>query len=137
MEVYRIYKALRRRAWLIVVLCLVGVLSAAAFTKRERPVYAATATLMINPAAASALLPYASDAANDLAATYSHYLKSRSFAKLVVQRSGLNIDPEEVGAAISSEAIPRTQFFEITVTHPSPELAHRAHRTRPPSRHQV
>ncbi|MBI4504380.1 MAG: polysaccharide biosynthesis tyrosine autokinase [Chloroflexi bacterium] len=123
MEVYRIYKALRRRAWLIVLLCLVGTASAAVFTKRERPVYAATATLMINPAAASALLPYASDAAKDLAATYAHYLKSRSFAQLVVQRTGLDLNADEVGGAISSEAIPRTQFFAITVTHASPELA--------------
>lgn len=125
MELYQYTRILLKRWWLIAALLLVGGASALYYTTTQPPVYQSTVTLLLSPAPGQdALLPqYLSDRTNQLAQTYTRYLKTRTFAELVIKREGLNISPDELVNSINARVVEGTQFFEITASSSSPERA--------------
>jgi len=133
MEFFRYLNVLKKYLPLIVLLTALGAGSAYAFSKRQHKVYSATATLSINAAAPAAIIPYLNSAVSgatgvapveQLASSYSFFLKTRSFDGSVAQRLRLNnVSPGQLGGAVSSALVPGTNYFQITVTWGDPVLA--------------
>src|SRR5436190_6380570 len=132
MEFYRYLNVLRRHLGLVVLLTLLGGGSALGFSLRQHKVYQATATLLINAAAPASLIPYLAASLNNtagatpvdgLAHTYSVFLQSRSFDKVVVRKLHLAVTPAQLGRRVSSALIPGTNYFTINVTWGDPAQA--------------
>src|SRR3989440_2930874 len=132
MEFFRYLNVLRRHLVLVVLLTLLGAGSALGFSLRQHRVYEATATLLINAAAPASLIPYlAASLSNSagatpvdgLAHTYSVFLQSRSFDKVVVRKLHLAVTPAQLGARVSSALIPGTNYFTISVRWGDPAQA--------------
>ena len=131
MEFFRYLNVLKKYLPLIVLLTALGAGSAYTFSKRQHKVYSATATLSINAAAPASIIPYLNSAVNgsgvapvdQLASSYSFFLKTRSFDGSVAQRLRLNASPGQLGGAVSSALVPGTNYFQITVTWGDPNVA--------------
>lgn len=125
MEFNQYLRILLKRWWLILLLLLVGVSSALYYTSRQAPIYRSTVTLLLSPAASQdSLLPqYLSDRTSQLAQTYTRYLRTRTFAELVIEREALSISADELVASVEARVVEGTQFFEITASGSTPERA--------------
>jgi len=133
MELHPYLKVLKKHLPIIVLMTLVGVGSAYWLTARQPKVYRATATLVINAAAPSSLIPYLSAAIGSsngptslvegLATSYSVLLQSRSFDADVIRKLHLAVTPDQLGGAISSQLIAGTNYWSITVSWHDPVQA--------------
>ena len=124
MELLQYWKIIRKRLWLIALLAIVAGTAAFYFARQEVPVYKTSTTLFLNPVSASPLLPYQTTAsAQSLANTYTEFMRTRSFAALVVESLPFPLKEGEVLGAISAKSLPDTQFFKIEATHPDPQVA--------------
>lgn len=126
MELLSYWKIIRKRLLLILLIGAAAVGWAAYAESRRVPRYTSTTTLFLNPAAANPLLPYqATKTVLATANTYIEFMRTRSFATLVAQQSGLAVSPEQVISALSSQYVPDTQFFRISATFTDPAAAQR------------
>jgi len=132
MEFFRYLNVLKKYLPLIVLLTALGAGSAYAFSKRQHKVYSATATLSINAAAPASIIPYLNSSVNgstgvapveQLASSYSFFLKTPSFDASVAQRLGGGVAPGAIASSVSSALVPGTNYFQITVTWGDPTLA--------------
>lgn len=125
MEFNQYVRIVFKRWWLLLLLAVVGVSSAFFYTSRQAPVYRSTVTLLLSPAASQdSLLPqYLSDRTGQLAQTYTRYLRTLTFAELVIKREELNISADELVASVEAKVVEGTQFFEITASSSTPERA--------------
>jgi capsular exopolysaccharide synthesis family protein len=124
MELLAYWKVIRKRWALILAIGLLGVGAAIFIEVRQAPQYRTTTTLFLNPAAANPLLPYqATKTVQSVANTYIEFMRTRSFADLVAQQSGLALSSEQVILALAAQYIPDTQFFRITATFTDPAAA--------------
>ena len=132
MELYRYLKVLRKHLGVIVLLTFLGGASALGFSLRQHKIYKATATLVINEASPTALIPYlATSLSNNngvtplqqLANTYSIFLQSRAFDEVVIRTVRLHTTPDLLGKHISSELVPNTNYFTVDVTWGDPVQA--------------
>jgi non-specific protein-tyrosine kinase len=118
---------LRKRWWLILLIVLVGAGSAAYFnaTIREAPIYRSTVTLLLNPALGQGALVSSSlsERTNQLAVTYSRYLKTQAFADIVIKREGLTISPRQLVQSIDARILEGISFFEINAIANTPQDA--------------
>ncbi len=128
MEFYRYLNILKKRLPIIILLTILGGVSAYGFTQRQPKVYRATATLLINAASPSLLVPYLNQSlgsngaapVQQLANTYDVFLKSGRFDATVISRLHLAVTPEQLSAHISSDLIPGTNYYHINVTWGDP-----------------
>lgn len=126
MELLTYWKIVRKRLLLILALGAIAAGLAAYSESRRVPLYTSTTTLFLNPAAANPLLPFqATKTVVATANTYIEFMRTRSFAELVAQQSGLAVTPAQVSAALSSQYVPDTQFFRIAATAADPAAAQR------------
>jgi Mrp family chromosome partitioning ATPase/capsular polysaccharide biosynthesis protein len=126
MELLTYWKIVRKRLLLIIAIGVIAAGLAAYAESRRVPLYSSTTTLFLNPAASNPLLPYqATQSVVATANTYMEFMRTRSFANLVAQQSGLALSPEQVSQALSSAYVPDTQFFRITATFTDPAVAQR------------
>ncbi|RLT42671.1 MAG: polysaccharide biosynthesis tyrosine autokinase [Chloroflexi bacterium] len=125
MEFNQYLRIVFKRWWLLLLLVMVGVSSAVYYTSRQPAVYSSTVTLLLSPAAGQdSLLPqYLSDRTGQLAQTYIRYLRTSTFAELVIKREELNISAGELVASVSARVVEGTQFFEITASGSTAERA--------------
>lgn len=80
-----------------------------------------TTTLIINPAAPSALLPYTADySVQALASTYTEFMRTRSFAQLVATEMNGTLSPDAILNALSVRYVEGTQIFRISATLTDP-----------------
>ena len=115
MELLQYWKMARKWWWLILLSTLLCGAAGIFYAQRQTPIYTTTATLIINPAAPSALLPYTTDSTvQALASTYSEYMRTRSFAQLVATQMGEGISADEILDALSVRFVEGTQIFRIT-----------------------
>lgn len=133
MGTLRYIAVIRRYAWLVVLLTALGAGSSIVFTLRQHKIYQATTTLQINPAAPNSAVNFiqalvASGGYNPggaiqrLADTYTAYITSSAFGKIVQTRLGLAIPPI---SQISTSLRGDTNFFDISVTDRDPVQAAR------------
>ncbi len=114
----------RRFLPLIVLVAMVSGGSSAVFSRWQATVYRATVTLLINPAAPSAAIPFLSQSTTtdpraetqQLADNYDVYLKTATFDAKVVHELGLALAPSALGSALSSALIGDTNFYTISAT---------------------
>ncbi len=124
MELLAYWKIFRKRLWLVLLAGVLGTGGAIYYAQREIPLYSTTTTLFINPAAPSAVLPYQTTrSVESLANTYSEYMRTRSFARLIANELTVVMGEGEILNALSTQYVRDTQIFRITATHPNPQAA--------------
>jgi succinoglycan biosynthesis transport protein ExoP len=124
MELLEYWRILKNRLWLIVLLGLLGAAAGFYYVRQQVPLYTTSTTLFLNPVSPSPLLPYQTTlSAQSLANTYAQFIETRSFASLVAEEVSYDLSEGEILTAISAQLLPETQFFKISATHPSPEVA--------------
>ncbi|MBI4492337.1 MAG: hypothetical protein HY690_06045, partial [Chloroflexi bacterium] len=125
MDIITLVQVVLRRWWLLVLLGLVGLVSAYVVSTSLPKHYQSTVTLQLNASAKSAFLPYTSETSPlvALAASYSEVLRSRAFGEVVVQRLQLPVSPDAVAGAIKAQQIPNTNILRITVQWDHPQDA--------------
>lgn len=124
MELLGYWKIIRKRLLLIILLGTLAGGAAAYGESRRVPVYSSTTTMFLNPAAMNPLLPYqATKTVQATANTYIEFIRTRSFATLVAQQTGLALSPEQVLSALETQYVPDTQFFRISATFTNPAVA--------------
>jgi non-specific protein-tyrosine kinase len=124
MEFIQYWNVVRKRLWLVILLAVLGAAAAAAYTIQSPPQYRSTTTLFLNPAAANPMLPYQSTrTVESVANTYIEYMRTRSFANMVIERTGAQAQPEALLRTIQTSYVENTQFFRITVTARDPLTA--------------
>jgi Mrp family chromosome partitioning ATPase/capsular polysaccharide biosynthesis protein len=123
MELVVYWKIIWKRLWLLVLLMLIGGSGTAYYTSQLPPRYSSTTTLFLNPAAANTIVNYQVDVISALAATYSEFLKTRSFASDVARELDTPLSEGAIVGALSTTYVPETQFFRITATYGEPEVA--------------
>lgn len=127
MDPISIAQMLLRRWWLLLGLAAIGLVVAYVFDTITPPKYQSTVSLQLNPAASSSFLPYATDtsagssnAVVGQAASYQEVLRSHAFETIVVQQLGLDLPPEALGGAISTQLIPNTNILHLMVVWDNP-----------------
>jgi len=123
-------QVLLRRWWLMVLLVAAGLGCAYYLATSTPPRYISAVSLQLNPAGKSTFLPYSADATSvgtspvtGVAASYREVLRSRAFGELIVQQLQLPIQPEAIGAAISTQLVPNTNIFRVSVVWENPSDA--------------
>jgi capsular exopolysaccharide synthesis family protein len=118
------WKLVRKRLWLVILILIAGGGLGSYYSYIQVPQYRATTTLFLNPAVSSPLLPYQpSNSLQSLSNTYSEFMRTRSFAGHVVDELNLQLSPDAVVGALTTQAVPDTQFFRISATHTNPQIA--------------
>ena len=126
MELLEYTRIIYRRLWLVLLLPIVAVSLAVWRAPRERPMYQTNTLLLLNSAAPAVPVggaPFQIQAAenvDELARSYSEYMRTASFGRIVVEQLGLNVSPQTIAGAITSNLVPGTSFFRITTTWPNP-----------------
>lgn len=126
MEIVRYWKAIRRRLWVIVFLCVIAAGSALYQDSVQPPRYATTALLVLNnPTVPIGQLPYWDPEATtkSLSETYNYWIHTRAFGTLVSRAMGGDASPEEISSAISTKQVGTTRFYELTATSRTAERA--------------
>ncbi len=124
MELLQYWKIVRKWWWLIGLSTLLFGIGGIFYAQRQIPIYSTTTTLIINPAAPSALLPYAADySVQSLASTYTEFMRTLSFAKIVAEQMGGGISEGQISNALSLRYVEGTQIFRITATLTDPVQA--------------
>ena len=129
-DLFRLMKALWRRAWVIVLAMLLC--GAAAFSYTYfliTPLYEATALMYVNNSSLTVGSTTVSlsdlSASQSLVDTYIVILKTRLTLNEVIEQAELDYSYEELQRMISASPVDSTEVFQVTVTSPYPEEAER------------
>ncbi len=124
MELLQYWRIIRKRLIMIVLIVILFLLGAVYYIQQQTPMYRTSTTLFISPSTLGSTLPYQiAYSVAPLANTYSEYMRTQSFAKLVANELDVDISQDEILGALSMEYIRDTQIFKITATHSNPEIA--------------
>jgi len=112
---------LKRWAWVLILGLVIAAASGFGASQLQTPVYQATTKAMITRGGVSdqSLDVYSSYFSEQLSQTYLQLLQTETVLDSASTRLG--IDLEDV--SIEAQAIPSTTIIEISVEHPSPQLA--------------
>jgi len=122
MELLQYWRIIRKRWWMVVLVLVLGVASTAVYTLQQPPEYQTTATLLLNPAVPSSLVPFVqTQVASGLADSYTQLIRTRSFADTVLKEGAFSMSPDDFGRSVSTRLEPNTLFYKITAR------AHDAH----------
>lgn len=124
-EDFRKYLSLLWRwAWMVLLIGVLGGVTAFIISKRTVPIYLANTRLLINEAPATKSTDYASVLASErLARTYSELLTTQSVLKEVISRLGISRSENTLGSQITVRLLRDTQLIDINVEDPDPILA--------------
>ncbi len=124
MELKQYASILWRWLWLMVLGAVLAGVSAYVTSRLTKPVYAASATLLINQAPSSQVSDYTAILTSErLARTYSELLKGRPVLDEVIASSKLSLTAEELSKRIEVKLVRDTQLIELTVESEDPRLA--------------
>ncbi len=124
MELLQYWKIVRKWWWMIALSTLLFGVAGIFYSQRQVPIYTTTTTMVINPAAPSALLPYTDNySVQSLANTYTEFMRTNSFAELVAGQLNGAVGPGTILNALSLRYVEGTQIFRITATHTDPAIA--------------
>lgn len=116
--IFKYIKAVQKRFWLIVLLILFAVGTSYVVTKYTvTPQYRATTKLIVNLKPTEDVDAFLSDivAYPKLMKTFNELIKSYTVTSAVVNRLGLKMTPEELGASITITSINESQIVAIQV----------------------
>ena len=121
MEIRRYLLALRRWWWLVLLGMIITGGAGYIFSSQQAPIYASTVRVIVGQTLQRVNPDYGSLAASErLASTYAELAQSRLLAQKTaeaLERTDLN------NAAILVQAVPETEFLDITVQTSEPQLA--------------
>ena len=119
LDLNKLIRIARRRAWLVLLIATVTGAAAYASSSREVPVYSASAIMLVNPGQSISADVDSLQAGQDLARTYRLLITTAPVLDRVASILGLPIVPGEVSAAI----LETSQLIEVTVTDTDAERA--------------
>ncbi len=115
---------LMRRAWIVLLIAVLGGTIAFILSKRTVPIYLASTRLLINEAPATKNADYASVLASErLARTYSELLTTQPVLEEVISRLGLSRNERQLASQVRVNLLLDTQLIDISVEDPNPVLA--------------
>jgi len=118
------WNALKRWWWLIVICIGLAGVSAYAYWKAQPPVYQARIALSVGSSARSVNPnPTQLGIERSLATFYGEMVKRQPITQPVIERLGLNLSPEALGASIETRVIIEAQILEIYVYNRDPDQA--------------
>lgn len=124
MELMQYWKVIRKSLWIVLLIVAVGLSGTTAYTLTRPVEYESSATLLLNPAVPSALVPYVqTQVAANIADSYTQLMRTRSFAEAVQKELPFPISTEQVGRALTTRLRPNTLFYDITARMDTPERA--------------
>lgn len=118
-------RILWRRSWVIALVALIFAAAAAGVSLTQTPQYEATTTILVSQSPSEDSTSLGSDIAGiqSLVQTVVEAVSSRPIAASVIDDLELQLEPETLLQNTSVEAVPDTQFIEITYTDPDPTRA--------------
>ena len=113
-----------RWAWLIALGAVLAAAAAYITSRLTSPVYAASATLLVNEAPNGKTADYSSILTSErLAQTYSEMMTKRPILDEVISKLKLNVAPDELAKRISVNLVRDTQLIELQVEDEDPQRA--------------
>lgn len=129
-DLLKLFKALWRKALVIILVALILAAAAFAYTLFfVSPSYDATASIYVNNSSFSfgatsfSISSSELSASNSLVNTYIYILKSRTTLEDVISRATLPYTYEELSEMITTKAIQGTAAFDVTVRSDSPTMS--------------
>ncbi|MCS7178257.1 MAG: Wzz/FepE/Etk N-terminal domain-containing protein [Anaerolineae bacterium] len=126
MELARYLSILRKRWWIILVAVLATAISAVVFSRLQTPVYQSTAEVVIQPARPDFGL---TQSAKTLLRSYMTVADSNKWAREVLNRERLDMEPEELRANARFAAEDDRMIIRIEIEDTDGEVANRIART--------
>ncbi len=131
MESYSLADELRRYtllfwqwAWLLLLSIVVFGVAAFLLSKNITPIYQATTSVLINEAPANKTTDYTSIVTSErLAQTYAQLMVKTPVLEAVIDRLGIQRDPEDLEQGIQVQTTNDTQLIEIEVEDTNPLIA--------------
>lgn len=119
-----IFRIVWRRMWVVVLMVIVAVGLAVGYALLQTPQYEASIRILIGQESGIVENPGDAQGLRDLTQTLAQAVRTRPVAEAVIQQENLNISAEEfIGARLSVDRIPETQFIEVVYEDPDPETA--------------
>ncbi len=114
-EILEYWRIGRKYLWLFVLMAGLSMVTTGFYTRSQPLRYSSTTTLFLNPAAMNPLLPFQSTkTVASMANTYAEFMRTHSFASLVVKQAGVPLSEGDVLNGITTILVGDTQFFRIT-----------------------
>lgn len=126
MELLQYLRILRKRWWIILVAVLATAVSAMAFSRFQTPIYQSTAEVVIQPARPDFGL---TQSAKTLLRSYMTIADSNEWARRVLERERLDMEPEELRANARFAAEDDRMIIRIEIEDTDGEVANRIAKT--------
>ena len=127
MELKDVLSALRRQWWLPVAGAVLGLCASLTYALLVTPVYSAQTQLFVSTtdSSTSSEAFQGGQFSQQRVASYAQLLSGKELAARVIDRLGLEEDPEELTARITATPLADTVLINVSVTDPSPEQSQR------------
>ena len=125
-DVRGLFKALIKRAWIIVLCALLGGGTALLYTANfVTPMYRAEVTMYVNNNSGNSDTVSSSNlaVALQLVNTYVNIIQSNKVLDKVIQETGIVLTAGQVRSMLTAESINDTEMFAVRVTSPSPQMS--------------
>lgn len=125
-DVRGLFKALLKRAWIIVLCALLGGGTALLYTANfVTPMYRAEVTMYVNNNSGNSDTVSSSNlaVALQLVNTYVNIIQSNKVLDKVIEETGIMLTTGQVRAMLTAESINDTEMFAVRVTSPSPQMS--------------
>lgn len=124
MDISQYFVILLRRMWLVLLLTMVAAGSALTVSAVTVPIYAATATVLVNQAPHGDLTDQgALVTGQELARTYVQLLTKRPILEETITTAGVTMSPEDLQGAVQVAIVGDTGVINIQVENADPALA--------------
>ncbi|RJS45416.1 polysaccharide biosynthesis tyrosine autokinase [Nocardioides cavernaquae] len=127
----RDYLRILRRHWLLIALCFAAALVVSGLvTSRMIPQYSSSSRIFISTNNSSSDQAYQDGLfSTQRVASYADLVTGKDMAADVIEDLGLDMNPTELAANVTAQAVPETVLLTISVTDPDPDLAQLLTRT--------
>ncbi len=123
MEIQRYMQILKSRKWVVILTTIVTLAAVTVGTFSMTRIYSASALVRVTTGLGGSVTYTDLNYTERLIQTYVQLLKSRPFMEEVVMRLNLQISPEDVADAITTEAVADTELIKISAENASPQRA--------------
>ena len=123
----RDYLRIARRRWKLILGCMLAAIAVAGLvTVQTTPQFSSSARLFVSTAPSDSGDAYQGSLFSAQRVTsYADLVSGRELSSRVIERLGLELEPQELANKITATVVPETVILELTVTDPSPEQAQR------------
>ena len=119
------YLRIARRRWVLIVSCVVAAVGVAALvTFQTTPQYSSSARLFVSTSQNDTGDAYQGSLFSAQRVTsYADLTSGQALSRRVIDKVGLDMEPDELSAKIDATVRPETVILEISVTDPNPQQA--------------